>query len=162
MAGAKKQAEDQRQYLHKAKEQLAIALEKIESQQKELERKELVVAQAKWVEYDVGVKETEENLKAQVTKVYRGYCLRVWTEALDPARVDAFSELRRPENVFYPPALRIATNLTTEVVTTLASLPTNQLAIATLPTTTRTTTTSSELANEGEVGPANPSLETIS
>ena len=40
LAGAEKQVKDQCQHLCKAKEQLAIALEKIESQQKELERKE--------------------------------------------------------------------------------------------------------------------------
>lgn len=44
LAGAKKQAEDQCQHLHKAEEQLAIAREKIESQQKEVEKNEETVA----------------------------------------------------------------------------------------------------------------------
>ena len=54
------------------------------------------------------MKETEENLKAQVTRVYREYCLQVWTEALNQAGVDASSALKRAKNVFYLPALHVA------------------------------------------------------
>ena len=53
------------------------------------------------------MRETEENLKAQVFGVYRGYFLQVWTEVLNQPEVDASSALRRAENVFYPPALRV-------------------------------------------------------
>ena len=38
--------------------------------------------------------------------VYRIYCAKTWDEALNRARVEASSELRRPENVFYPEAIR--------------------------------------------------------
>lgn len=56
LAGAEKQAEDQHQHLRKAKKQLAIARDKIESQKKELERKEEVVAQAEQAKHDLGPK----------------------------------------------------------------------------------------------------------
>ena len=46
--------------------------------------------------------ETKENFRAEVTGVYRGYCLQVWNEALNQTEVDASSTLRRAENVFYP------------------------------------------------------------
>ena len=46
LAGTEKQAEDQRQKLHKIEDQLAIAKEKIEAQKKELEKVEEAVAQA--------------------------------------------------------------------------------------------------------------------
>ena len=36
----------------------------------------------------------------------RIYCARTWSEALNHAKVEASSELRRPENVYYPEAIR--------------------------------------------------------
>ena len=56
---------------------MAIAREKIEAQQKEFESKEETIAKAEQARYDVGVKETEETLRAQVTEVYCGYYLQV-------------------------------------------------------------------------------------
>ena len=50
--------------------------------------------------------ETEENLKARVFGVCRGYCLQVWNEALNKVGVDASSTLRRAKNVYYSPAIR--------------------------------------------------------
>ena len=37
--------------------------------------------------------------------VCRIYCAQTWDEALNRAGVEASSELRRPENVFYPKAI---------------------------------------------------------
>ena len=34
------------------------------------------------------------------------YCAKTWDEALNRAGVEASSELRKPENVFYPEAIR--------------------------------------------------------
>ena len=50
----------------------------------------------------MGVAETETNLKAQVPGVCRLYYSQVWAEALNRAGVEASSELRRVENVYYP------------------------------------------------------------
>ena len=56
--------------------------------------------------YDFGMAETEDTLRAQVPAVCRTYCAQTWEEALNRAGVGAFSELRRPENVYFPPAIR--------------------------------------------------------
>ena len=50
----------------------------------------------------MGVVETETNLKAQVLGVCRLYWSQVWAEALNRARVETSSELKRAENVYYP------------------------------------------------------------
>ena len=107
-AGTEKQAEDQRLQLHKAEEQLAVAKEQIEAQKKEMEKVEEATTRAEQNGYDIGVKETKDILRAQVTRVCRGYCLQVWTEALNLAGLGASSELRRTKNIFYPAALRVA------------------------------------------------------
>ena len=56
--------------------------------------------------YDVGIAETEEALRVEVPTVCRAYCAQTWEEALNQARIDASSELRRPENIFFPPTIR--------------------------------------------------------
>ena len=54
----------------------------------------------------MGIAETEKALKAEVPEVCRIYCARTWSEALNRAGVEASFELRKPENVFYPKAIR--------------------------------------------------------
>ena len=100
--GVKKQSEDQRQQLHRTKDQFAITKEQIEPQKKELEKVEEATAQAEQNGYDIGVKEIEETLRAQVTRVCWGYCLQVWTKALNLFGVGVSSKLRKTENIFYP------------------------------------------------------------
>jgi len=41
----------------------------------------------------------------------------VWTEALNLAKVEASLDLRKKENIFYPPALRIATSQASQATT---------------------------------------------
>ena len=55
--------------------------------------------------YDLGVAETEETLGVEVPTVCRIYCAQTWDEALNRAGVEASSELRKAENVFYPHAI---------------------------------------------------------
>ena len=55
--------------------------------------------------YDVGVAETEEALRAEVSEVCRRYCLQVWNKAFNQARVKASFTLRRVESVYYPLAI---------------------------------------------------------
>ena len=57
--------------------------------------------------YDVGVAETEDALRAEVPTVCRAYCTQTWEEALNRARIDASSELRKPGNIIFPLALKI-------------------------------------------------------
>ena len=52
--------------------------------------------------YDLRVVETEKTLRAEVPVVCRIYCAQTWDEALNRAGVEASSELRKAENVFYP------------------------------------------------------------
>ena len=75
LAGAKRQAEDQRQQLHKTKDQIAIAKEQIEVPKKKSADAEEVFKRFEEDGYDVGVKETKESIRAQITDVYRGYCI---------------------------------------------------------------------------------------
>ena len=57
--------------------------------------------------YDVGVAETEDALRAEVPTVCRAYCTQTWEEALNQVGIEAFSKLRKPERIIFPPALRI-------------------------------------------------------
>ena len=45
-------------------------------------------------------------MRAEVPVVCCIYCAKTWDEALNRAGVEASSELRRPENVFYPEVIR--------------------------------------------------------
>ena len=49
---------------------------------------------------------TEDALRTEVLVVCRAYCAQTWEEALNRAGIDASSELRRPENIFFPPAIQ--------------------------------------------------------
>ena len=55
--------------------------------------------------YDVGVAKTEDTLRAKVPAVCQTYCAQTWEEALNRAGVEASSELRKPENIYFPPAI---------------------------------------------------------
>ena len=50
--------------------------------------------------------ETEEALKAEVSRVCRNYCLQLWNEALNQVGVKASSILRKAESVYYSLAIR--------------------------------------------------------
>ena len=68
--------------------------------------------------------ETEDALRAEVPAVCRAYCTQTWEEALNRAGVEASFELRRPENIFFPQAIR-ASNLPHnqgEAVSTVAAI----------------------------------------
>ena len=52
----------------------------------------------------MGVAETKEALRVEVAELCRFYYLQVWNEALNRVGVEAFSTLRRAENVYYPQA----------------------------------------------------------
>ena len=57
--------------------------------------------------YNVGLAETEDTLQAKVPAVCCVDCTQTWEEALNQARIEASSELRKPENIVFPLALRI-------------------------------------------------------
>ena len=99
MATLRKQLEETqrfRDYAEKAKAEAEKAKAEAESARDEAEQHG----------YDVGVAETEDGLRAEVPTVYRAYCAQTWEKALNRAGIDASSELRRPENIFFPPAIQ--------------------------------------------------------
>ena len=128
LKGAEKQAESQRKLTNKAKEQLTASNEQLAALKKQLKEAKKLRDQAEKVRvqaeedkakaekerdvaeqhgYDVGIAETEDALRAEVPAVCRAYCTQTWEEALNRARIDASSELRKPENIIFPLALQI-------------------------------------------------------
>ena len=71
---------------------------------KKLKEVEKAVEEAEQEGYKVRMAETEENLRAQVTRVCRGYCLQVWNEVLNQAGVDASSPMRRAVKCLLSPS----------------------------------------------------------
>ena len=51
--------------------------------------------------------ETEDALKAEVPAICRAYYTQTWEEALNRVGIDASSELRKPENIFFLLALQV-------------------------------------------------------
>ena len=68
------QAEGQRVLLHQAEDQLAASKEQIIVLKKKLEEAEKARDKAEQDGYDIGVTETEEALRADVSGVCRNYC----------------------------------------------------------------------------------------
>ena len=127
LKGAERQAESQRKLVCKANDQLAASKEQVAILRKKLEeaqrlRDQVEKARAKAEKakseaerardgaeqhnYDVGVAETEDALRAEVPSVCRAYYAQTWEEALNRVGIDASSELRKSENVFFPLAIR--------------------------------------------------------
>nr|XP_023875860.1 cilia- and flagella-associated protein 99-like [Quercus suber] len=125
--GVQRQVEDQRKLLRDANAQLATSQGQILTLQKQLEEAQRLRDQAEKAKaevekakaevekerdateqhgYDVGVAKTEDNFRAEVPVVCREYCALTWQEALNRAGVEPSSELRRPENVYLPLAIR--------------------------------------------------------
>ena len=94
--------------VQKAKDQVDKAKDEAEKARDEAEQQG----------YDIGMAETEESLKVEVSKVCMNYCSQVWYEALNQAEVEVSSVLRKPESVHYPLAIRpsILTNSSTVTV----------------------------------------------
>ena len=123
-----RQAESQRKLARETNDQLATAKEQLATLRKQLEETQRLRDQAEKAKvqakeakakaerekeeaeqhgYDVGVAETKDALRAEVPAVCRAYCAQTWEEALNLAGIDASSELRKPENIFFLPALQV-------------------------------------------------------
>ena len=127
---------DTKEKLASSKEQIATLWKKLEEAQKlqdqterlknEVEKAKMEAKksrdEAKLQGYDLEVAETVETLRAEVLIVCRIYCAQTWDEALNRAGVEASSELRKPENIYYPLAIRASDLLSTqgEVASTVA------------------------------------------
>ena len=106
LQGAERQVESQCKQLCQVEDQLFVAKRLITGLKKKLEKAKKAKDQAKQDGYNVGVAETEEALRVEVSKVCRKYCLQVWNEALNQVGIEASSIFRRAKNVYYPPAIR--------------------------------------------------------
>ena len=127
LEGTQRQVEDQRKRLREINEELNVAKEQLAALKKQLEETQKLKDQAEKSKeeaekarveaeqamnvaeqksYNLGVAETEETLRAEVLVVCRIYCAQTWDEALNRARVEASSELRKAKKVFYPPTIR--------------------------------------------------------
>jgi len=82
-----KQVETQRKQLRQTDDQLSTAKKQMGTLKKKLAEVEKAVEKAKQDGYDIGVIETEETFRAEVTRVCRTYCLQVWNEALNQLRL---------------------------------------------------------------------------
>ena len=128
MDSAKRQAESQRKLACEANDQLAAAKEQLATLRKQLEETQRLRDQAEKAKaeaeeakakakrekeeaeqhgYDVGVAEIEDALRAEIPAVCRAYCSQTWEEALNRAGIDASSELRKPENIFFLLVLQV-------------------------------------------------------
>ena len=88
-----RQVEGQQVLLHQAEDQLATSKGQITALKKKLEEAKKVRDQAEQESYNVRVAETEKALSAKVSRVRRNYCLQVWNEAFNQARVEPFLHL---------------------------------------------------------------------
>ncbi|XP_050290491.1 uncharacterized protein LOC126728748 [Quercus robur] len=123
-----------------AREQVAVLKKHLEETQKlreqaEKSREETERAKAKAEQatneaeqkgYDLGVAKTEETLKVMVPMVCRIYCAQTWNEAFNRAGVEASSELRKAENVFYPTAIRASNPPSSQAEDTSSTTNPNQ------------------------------------
>ena len=97
--GVERQAEAQCKQFRQAEDELSTAKSQIKVLTKKLEEAEKAKEQAEQDGYDVGMVETKEAFKVEVSEVCRFYYLQVWNEALDRAGNEASSAFRRVENV---------------------------------------------------------------
>ena len=129
LEGAERQAESQRKLAREANNQLAVSKEQLVALKKQLEEAQRFRDQAEKARvqaeeakakaekerdeveqhsYDVGIAETEDALRAEVPAVCHAYCTQTWEEALNRAGIDTSSELKKHENIIFPPALQIS------------------------------------------------------
>ena len=102
--------------------------------EKAKEQAEEIKEQVEQEAYELGVAETETNLKAQVPGVCKLYCFQVQVEALNQAGVEASSELMRAENVYYPPAIQESAPTSSEANTAPETAKVGQGNVTNAPT----------------------------
>ena len=86
--------------VEKAKDPTEKAREAVEKAREEVKQKR----------NDIGVIETEEAFRLEVSGVCRNYCLQIWNEALNQAGVKASSVLRKVKSVYYPSAIQASSS----------------------------------------------------
>ena len=103
--------------LRQAEDQLVASKGQTTALKKKLEEAEKARDLVEQEGYDVGVVETEEAFRTEVSGVCRNYYLQVWNEALNQAGVEASSAVSRAESVYYLPAIRAPSPASSKVDT---------------------------------------------
>ena len=85
-----------------SKGQIVTLKKKMEEAEKAREQAKKARDQAEQEGYDIGMTETKETLRAEVSRVCRNYCLQVWNEALNQAKVEASSVFRKGKECILP------------------------------------------------------------
>ena len=111
LKGYERQAADALESQRKAENNMALTMLELKQLNKQLEAKEAEKTQAKQAAYDAGMTKAAESLTAQLRDVACAFCLEVWGQALNAARIHPESKLRVLDKVYYPSALRLAPTL---------------------------------------------------
>ena len=108
LKGYEKQAVEALEAQKKAENKMALTVVELKQAKKQLKAKETEKSQAKQAAYDTSMTKAAESLIAQLRDITWAFCLEVWGQALSAVGVSTESELRAPDKVYYPPALRLA------------------------------------------------------
>ena len=121
LEGTQRQAKDQRKHLCETTNQLKASKEQMVALREQLDEAQRLKDQAKKakakakkarIEAEKARNEAEQKsynlgiVKTEVPAVCRIYCAQIWNEALNRAKVEASFELRKIDNIYYPPAMR--------------------------------------------------------
>ena len=109
--------------------------------------------------YDVRVAKIEDALRAEVPAVCRTYCALVWDEALNQARVEASSVLRKVENDYYPPTIHPLSSLNSKVNPASSEVGDIQGSLPKIPVATNTHSEGAEEAEDtSKIGEINKNV----
>lgn len=97
-----KQAANALKALKKAENKMALIVVELKQTKKQLETKKAEKSQAEKAAYNASMTKAVECLTTQLRDVARAFCLEMWGQALNAARVGTKLELRAPDNVYYP------------------------------------------------------------
>lgn len=126
-------------------------MEKTKQQQKLLKDKYSKRAKAEHAAYDAGMTKTAQSLTAQLRNVARNFCAEVQSEALNTTGVEADSDLRGADKVYYPPTLCLAPSI--------ALPPPNPSFTSLVPKSTTTSTIKSASEKDKEQPTSMPIVE---
>ena len=76
-----------------------LTVVKLKQTKKKLDDKAAEMAKAEQAAYNAGITKTTESLTAQFTDVARVFCLEVWGQALNAARVSTKSGVKALDKV---------------------------------------------------------------
>ena len=103
-----KHAVDALEAQNKAENKMAFTVMELKQLKKQLETNEVKKVEVAQAAYDASMTKTAESRTAQLRDVACAFCFEVWGQAMNAIGVSTESELRAPDKVHYPSALRLA------------------------------------------------------